>query len=173
MRVSLAFLSFLFWSTRGATVQLDAAGLPVEARCLQLDTDAATLACLQQQPPETATHIRALLEACMQRGQWKASAHLVALSKKKALDVANTVSTVSSHIRRELQTLSDSISSPVTEGIAPAYECVPCCRTQPTYQAGLLAQVLPRRGASHTTHYYSPALPHPLLPRTRWAQSWS
>jgi hypothetical protein len=170
---ALAFLSFLVWSTaRGATVQLDAAGQPLP--CQQLEGgDAATLACLQQQPPETAVHIRTLLEACMLRGQWKSSAHLVALSKKKALDVANTVSSVSTQIRRELQTLSDSISSPVTEGIAPAYECVAFLPLPPALLASCPPPPLFSPSLSSPSHAQPALCAFPLFhaPARRWAQS--
>jgi hypothetical protein len=119
---ALALLSLLL-TTCGAgasSIDLDAGGAPLA--CQHLASDEATLACLQQQPPASAAHIRALLEGSMQRGQWRAAAALAALSKQRGLDVSNTVSLVAGQIRRELQALSDSIGSQITEGIAPAYE---------------------------------------------------
>ena len=120
LRGLLAFLCL--FSGRGATVQVSGDG-QTAAQCL-LETDAASLSCLDAQPPADAALIRATLEGCMQRGFWKCCAALASLSKARGIDVSNTVSIVSGNIRRELQTLSDSIGALKTEGIAPAYECV-------------------------------------------------
>jgi len=152
LRGLLAFLCL--FSGRGATVQVSGDG-QTAAQCL-LETDAASLSCLDAQPPADAALIRATLEGCMQRGFWKCCAALASLSKARGIDVSNTVSIVSGNIRRELQTLSDSIGALKTEGIAPAYECV-LRRTLWTAPCGKGAPLPPSFAPRAPT-------PHPLTP---------